>query len=72
MIESLTEVIECVDAGTCSGKCGNDNAICTSPDGQEAVQSGLFLIGSAHQKVAQERHKKMLLQLNPAFKSLAE
>ena len=37
-----------------------------------AVQSALVLMGNAHQKMAQERRKKVLMQLNPALKSLAE
>ena len=32
----------------------------------------LVLLGNAHQKMAQERRKKVLLQLNPALKSLVE
>ena len=37
-----------------------------------AVQSALVLMGNAHQKMVQERRKKVLMQLNPALKSLAE
>ena len=58
---SLTAVIEGKEAGELSV----EGAV-------TAVQFALVLIGNAHQKMAQERRKKMLLQLNPALKSLAE
>ena len=36
------------------------------------VQSALLLMGKVHQSMEQKRRKKLLLQLNPAQKSLAE
>ena len=32
----------------------------------------LYLMGNAHQQMAQERHKKLLLKLNPSLKFMAE
>ena len=60
-VAPLTAVIENAEAGELSV----DGAVA-------AVQSALVLMGNAHQKMAQERRKKILLQLNPALKSLAE
>ena len=36
-----------------------------------AVQEALFLMGDTHQHMAQERHKWILMNLNPALKSMA-
>ena len=36
-----------------------------------AAQMALVLIGNAHQHMAQERHKRLLMNLNPALKSMA-
>ena len=60
----LTAMIESADAG--------ELTVGDSGEAVAAVQSALVLMGNAHQKMAQERRKKVLLQLNPALKSLAE
>ena len=42
-----------------------------SEDTVAAVQSALYFLGNAHQHMNQERHKKVLMNLNPALKSMA-
>ena len=37
-----------------------------------AAQTALYLMGNAHQQMAQERRKKMILKLNPSLKFMAE
>ena len=60
-VAPLTAVVKSVDAGELMLK----GAV-------TAVQSALMLMGNVHQKVAQQRRKKVLLQLNPALSSLAD
>ena len=36
------------------------------------AQTALYLMGNAHQQMAQERRKKMILKLNPSLKFMAE
>lgn len=60
-VAPLTAMIESADAGKL-----------TVAEAVTAVQSALVLMGNAHQKMAQERRKKVLLQLNPVLKSLVE
>ena len=42
-----------------------------SEDTVTAVQSALYFLGNAHQHMNQERHKKVLMNLNSALKSMA-
>ena len=42
-----------------------------SEDTVAAVQSALYFLGNAHQHMNQERRKKVLMNLNPALKSMA-
>ena len=37
-----------------------------------ATQTSLYLMGNAHQQMAQERRKKLILKLNPSLKFMAE
>ena len=37
-----------------------------------ATQTALYLMGNAHQQMAQERRKKLILKLNPSLKFMAE
>ena len=37
-----------------------------------AAQTALYLMGNAHQQMAQERRKKVILKLNPSLKFMAE
>ena len=37
-----------------------------------ATQTALFLMGNAHQQMAQERRKKVILKLNPSLKFMAD
>ena len=37
-----------------------------------SAQAALYLMGNAHQQMAQERRKKLLLKLNPSLKFMAE
>ena len=37
-----------------------------------SVQVVLYLMGNVHQHMAQERHKKLLLKLNPSLKFMSE
>ena len=37
-----------------------------------STQAALYLMGNAHQQMAQERRKKLLLKLNPSLKFMAE
>ena len=56
----LTTIIETAE----EGKLTPDVAV-------SAVQTALFLMGNAHQHMAQEGHKRILMNLNPAIKSMA-
>lgn len=38
----------------------------------EAAQTVLYLMGNAHQQIAQKRCKKVILKLNPSLKFMAE
>ena len=56
----LTAIIETAE----EGKLTPDMAV-------SATQMALFLMGTAHQHMAQERRKRILMNLNPAIKSMA-
>ena len=60
-VAPLTTVLENAEAG-----------ILTTESATAAVQSALVLMGNANQHMAQERRKRVLMNVNPALKTMAE
>ena len=51
---------------------GTENGELTPEKAYSAGQAALYLMGNANNHMAQERHKRILLNVNPALKSMAE
>ena len=51
---------------------GSDAGELTPEQAYAAAQSALCLLGNANNHMAQERHKRVLMNVNPALKSMAE
>jgi len=60
-VAPLTALLESAEAGDL-----------TPEKAVSATQTALYLMGNAHQQMAQERRKKLILKLNPSLKFMAE
>jgi len=59
-VPPLAAILECAEAGYLMP----EKAV-------SSIQVALCLMGNTHQHMAQERHKKLLLKLNPSLKFMA-